>query len=157
MISEDDGKTILRAALYYHEMFKKTLLLSTPPGVSTKTQMDLLVTLYELGPMSMSELSASVGIAPEQATRALKSLRERGLVESERSPENRRMVIARLSETGILVFDEHTRIMRANLQAAIDGLSEEEIAELVKTSEKATALLRKTSIKHIVAEPHVAK
>ena len=74
-----DIKAVITASMYFSELFKKTILASSPMHTLTRTQMDLLMSLHFNGPMNMSALSEQVGIAPEQAARAMKSLREQCL------------------------------------------------------------------------------
>lgn len=157
MIDERDIDSMIKASPYFHELFKKTILATPPAEVVTKTQMDILLTLYADGPMSMSALSSHVNIAPEQTTRAIKNLRERDLVESDRDEDNRRMVIARLSEKGTLLLDDHTRELHANLRASLEGLTDEEVAQLAETARTATRLLEKTGFRHVVTDPKMRK
>lgn len=103
--------------------------------------------------MNRSELSRRVGIAPEQATRAMKGLRERELVETGRSEENRRMVIAQITDKGALTMDEHLRLIEENLKGSLDALSDEEVDRLAAAAQTTVALMRKTGLKHIVPDP----
>lgn len=103
--------------------------------------------------MNMSALSERVGIAPEQATRALKSLRERGLVDTGRSDENRRMVIAQLSKHGMLTMDEHLRAVDENLRASLEGLDANEMERLSQAARTIVELMGKTGLRHIVPMP----
>ena len=147
------SESIIHATLYFHELFKKTLVASQPELAFTKTQMDLMIALHLEGPMNMSALSERVGIAPEQATRALKSLRERGLVDTGRSDENRRMVIAQLSEHGMLTMNEHLRAVDENLRASLEGLDANEMERLSQAARKIIELMGKTGLRHIVPMP----
>ncbi len=146
-------ESIIHATLYFHELFKKTLVASQPERLFTKTQMDLMIALHIEGPMNMSALSERVGIAPEQATRALKSLRERGLVDTGRSDENRRMVIAQLTEHGALTMDEHLRAVDENLRASLEGLDAEEMERLSQAAGTIVELMGKTGLRHVVPAP----
>lgn len=153
MISSEDSMALVQASLYFHELFKKTILACSPPFAMTRTQMDLLVTLYNEGPSSMSALSDRVGIAPEQATRAVKNLRERGLAQTARGEENRRLVIADLTEEGRLFMDDHVRDIVENLRAALAGLDEQEAGRLATAAADVVRLMRKTALKHAVSDP----
>ena len=146
-------ESIIHATLYFHELFKKTLVASQPERMFTKTQMDLMIALHIAGPMNMSALSDLVGIAPEQTTRALKSLRERDLVDTGRSDENRRMVIARLTELGTLTMDEHLRAVDENLRASLEGLDADEMERLSQAAGTIVDLMGKTGLRHIVPMP----
>ena len=78
MISNTDAQSLIQASFFFNELFKRTVLSAPLPVSVTKTQMDILMALYSDGPMNMSTLSAKVYIAPEQATRAIHGLREKG-------------------------------------------------------------------------------
>lgn len=148
-----DVEVIIQASLYFHELFKKTLLASPLSREFTKTQIDLMITLHMEGRMNMSALSERAGIAPEQTTRALKGLRERNLVDTERSAENRRMVIARMTERGALMMDEHLRAVEENLRASLEGLDDGEMEQLATAARTTVELMGKTGLRHIVPAP----
>ena len=152
-----DIKAVITASMYFSELFKKTILASSPMHTLTRTQMDLLMSLHFNGPMNMSALSEQVGIAPEQAARAMKSLREQGLAESARSEENRRMVIARISDSGTLLMDEHVRSVEEDLRASLEGLSPDEMELLCRQARSIVELLRKTGLKHVVVDPEASR
>ena len=153
MISSEDAQSLIQASFYFNELFKRTVLPTALPVPVTKTQMDILMALYSEGPMNMSTLSAKVYIAPEQATRAINGLREKGLISSKRSEENRRMVIAQLTEAGALMLDDHTRELHMTLQANLEGLSNEEIKELISAAATIAKLSQKTGFKYIMPKP----
>lgn len=153
MIERGDIDAIMKASLYFYELFKRAILTDFPAESLTKTQMDLLMLMYTDGPMSMSALSCRVGIAPEQATRAMKNLKEKGFAESGRDESNRRVVIARLTERGMLMLDDHFRDVGTNLDMDLEGLDSAEFAQLVEIARTATRLLDKTSFHRTVA-PH---
>ena len=119
MISNTDAQFLIQASFYFNELFKRTVLSAPLPVSATKTQMDILMALYSDGPMNMSTLSAKVYIAPEQATRAIHGLREKGLIASERNEENRRMVIVRLTDTAVLMLDDHMRDLNMTLHLTL--------------------------------------
>lgn len=153
MISNEDAQSLIQASFYFNELFKRTIAPTALPVPVTKTQMDIMMALYSDGPMNMSTLSAKVYIAPEQATRAIHGLREKGLIVSERSEENRRMVIARLTDSAILMLDDHVRELNMTLQSNLDGLTDEEIKELVQAASTVARLSQKTGIKYVLPKP----
>lgn len=129
-----EADEMMSAALCLSELFKKMAATALPfPGM-TKTQVDMCMVLDEVGPLSMSAISARLGVAPEQATRAAHALREMGLVECERSAANRRMVIARLSDKGAASIDEHRRIVDEHIYAYLHALGEDESRRLVEAA-----------------------
>lgn len=144
-------EALIQASFYFHELFKKTVLATMPVHKLTRTQMDLMVMLHLEGPKSMSELSEMAGIAPEQTTRAMKTLKECGLASTERSDENRRKVIARLTDEGELLMIDHLRELDENLQATLEGLSQSEVAQLVQAAQVTIDIMGKTGLRHIVS------
>ena len=132
---------IIQATLYFHELFKKTLVASQPERIFTKTQMDLMIALHVEGSMNMSALSERAGI------------RERGLADTVRSDENRRMVIAQLTEEGALIMDEHLRAVEENLRASLEGLNDDEMDQLAEAASTAVGLMGKTGLRHVVPAP----
>ena len=85
------------------EMFK-TLHPLMPQGWFnvnlTMPQLRVLLVLFADGPTSMRVLSSTVGVATATATGIVDRLVERGLVIRESHPEDRRVVVCRLSEKG---------------------------------------------------------
>lgn len=146
------AETLIKATLYFHELFKKTILVTKAEYPLTKTQMDIMMALHIQECLSMKELSNRVGIAPEQATRAVKSLREEGLVQTQHSEENRRVVIAQLTNKGLLMMDEYLLTVDANLFASLDGLNEEELEELSNSAKTLVSLMDKTGLRYVVPQ-----
>lgn len=150
MISEENLKQILHATLLYSELYKKTLLASIPECIKTKTQMDLLVVLYARGAMNMSTLSSHLSIAPEQTTRAVKVLRESGLMVCQRNPSNRREVIARLTDEGKHIIRDHMAELRDRLETCLSDLDEKQMEALEKASKIAAETLSETGFGSVV-------
>ena len=156
MISEENVRHVLHATLLFNELHKKTLMAAIPSYVKTKTQMDILVVLYATGPLKMSALSARCSIALEQASRAVRSLRETGLVACDRNPENRREVIAQLTETGSTLLEDHMENLHRLLEGCLKNLSQEELDRLVSLSAQATKLLMKTDFESVILDPNAS-
>ena len=152
MIPKQDAQNILHASLLFNELFKKTMMAAIPTGINTKTQMDVLVTLFASGPMNMSTLSSRISIAPEQTTRTIKSLREANLVQCERSPENRRKVIARLSGEGQSLLEHHLAELHNRLEICLHDLSEDDLQALVSASATAVKVLQKTGFEALIID-----
>lgn len=146
MIDPRDAHDIINASLCFNELYKRTIATGKLPEVATKTQIGLLVTLAFNGPMNMTELSKRMGIAPEQTTRAIRSLRDAGLVESARNTENQRMVVARLSQKGEDAMADHERELFGNLESCLKGLDSEERRQLAALARQATGLMAKAGL-----------
>lgn len=150
MISKKMAQDILFASVYFRELFKKTLFEATPELVTTKTQINILVSLFAHKPMNVSSLSDITGVAREQITRSVKVLREKNLVECEKRPENRREVIVSLSNYGYRVIREQLDTAQGYLDNYLMELSQEDIDELAELSAKAIQIFEKASFKAIV-------
>lgn len=100
--------------------------------------------------MNVSSLSSVTGIAREQITRALKTLRENNLVKCEKRPENRREVIVSLSDYGYEVIGEQLNSAKNYLDSFLRALDQSDIDELAEISSKAISIFEKTSVKAIV-------
>lgn len=150
MVSEKMAQDILFASVYFRELFKKTLFEATPESVTTKTQINILVSLFAHKPMNISSLSEVTGIAREQITRSVKVLREKGLVQCEKRPENRREVIVSLSSFGHDVICEQLETAQGYLNDCLDGLDQADIDELAELSDKAIRIFEKTRFKAVV-------
>ena len=146
MISEEDTQDLLRAAMYFNEVFKKTLLASIPAEVTTKTQMDILVTLSANDAMNMAGLSSRISIAPEQTSRAIKELCNKGLVERTRNPENRREVIAQLTPEGKQLMHDHVQELHERLNQYLGDLDKADVDELVRASRASVRAFEKADL-----------
>lgn len=63
------------------------------------------------------------------------------------------MVIAHLTDTAILMLDDHVRELNMTLQANLDGLNDDEIKELVQAASTVVKLSQKTGIKYVMPRP----
>jgi DNA-binding MarR family transcriptional regulator len=85
------------------EMFRR--LLPTVPRELldldlTMAQMKIVLVLFLHGPTRMSDLAAALGVTLATTTRVVDRLAERDFVLRETHPEDRRVVLCRLSENG---------------------------------------------------------
>lgn len=145
MISEENVREILHATLLYNELYKKTLQGSFPACIKTKTQMDILFVLYARGAMNMRTLSSHLSIAPEQTTRAIKTLSENDLVVSQRNPDNLREVIAQVTSKGKQLIKDHMEDLHQRLEACLFDLDEKELEAFEKASHVAVDILSTTN------------
>ena len=88
----------------------------------TLTQLRALRKLSH-GDLALGELGAGLGLAPPSMTRLVDRLERRGLIERTRDEEDRRRVVASLTEEGRRVIGGIPS-WDGGLIAAIDGLSE---------------------------------
>jgi DNA-binding MarR family transcriptional regulator len=88
-------------------------------GIST-AQLHIMYTLQRNGVMTMSRLADVLDVSLSNATGLIDRMEERGLVERTRVPEDRRVVLVRVSETGARMLQEN------------DALSDELLRDVLK-------------------------
>lgn len=152
MLSDDDALSVLYASLYYYELFKQTLLKQTPEQITTKTQINVAVALFAHRSMNMRDLSEKISVAPEQVTRAVKALEECGIVVCERNPDNRREVIARLTDKGRSVIAGQLDASTDALREKLGALDQSEVDALVDASKQAATILGEADLRPIIPE-----
>ena len=101
----------------------------------TLSQFGVLEALHHLGPLAQRDLCTKLLQSGGNMTLVVVNLEKRGLVKRERPPENRRLVVVRLTPAGRRlirrVFPRHARIVADEL--AVLGASEQrELARLLK-------------------------
>lgn len=141
-----DAEAIMVASMRYNELFRKTALRKASELGMTKNQIEILMVLNSEGPSKMSEVSDKLCIAREQATRVVHSLKERGFVESSRSNENRKHVIASITKKGERLIENHIAESRTVLISLLEELSEKDREALVYHSQSAADILRRTKL-----------
>lgn len=93
----------------------------------TAPQLKVVLLLYLYGPTRMSELAGSLGVTLATATGIMDRLVERGLVTRENQPNDRRVVMCRLSENGLEMTD---RLWKTSREKARQLLSAMELSRL---------------------------
>lgn len=128
--------SILYCAQGYAALFKRALASSHIEGVTAKTQLDILVSLKLNGEQPMGLLGKRLCKAPEQISRATRSLREAGLITCERDEENRSMVIASLTEKGHHELESYAASMHDSVRALLNKLDPDARAAFIEASLK---------------------
>lgn len=102
----------------------------------TTPQFGILEALHHLGSLSLGDLADKLLVTGGNITYVMDRLEERGLVERDRSTEDRRVVMARLTPAGrelvAEVFPEHA----AGVRELMEGLEGDETAELRRLLKK---------------------
>lgn len=108
----------------------------------TTPQFGVLEALHHLGPLSLGELAEKLLVTGGNVTYVMDRLEERGLVYRERSPEDRRVVQAKLTPEGKdlieSVFPGHARIVH-DLCETLDPDERQELRALLKKLGKGVA------------------
>ncbi|HEX9887112.1 MAG TPA: MarR family transcriptional regulator [Longimicrobiales bacterium] len=101
----------------------------------TAPQFGVLEALHHLGPLSLGELAGKLLVTGGNVTYVMDRLEERGLVVRERSPEDRRVVEAKLTDAGreliTEVFPGHTDFIK-DLVGHLEPTDQEELRRLLK-------------------------
>ncbi|MFP3913971.1 MAG: MarR family winged helix-turn-helix transcriptional regulator [Actinomycetota bacterium] len=95
-------------------------------GGLTPSQRSVLATLDRAGPMTMGRLAELEGISRPAATGIASRLVERGLVERNPNPVDRRSALVRLTSGGAEVLERGRRERTTILAVGLMGLSEAE-------------------------------
>ena len=108
----------------------------------TTPQFGILEALYHLGPMSLGELADKLLVTGGNVTYVMDRLEEQGLVYRERSPEDRRVVEAKLTDEGRDLirgcFPGHASFVES-LASHLEPDEQEELRDLLKKLGKSIA------------------
>jgi DNA-binding MarR family transcriptional regulator len=88
----------------------------------TAPQLKVVLLLYLYGSTRMSELAGSLGVTLATATGIMDRLVERGLVTRENQPNDRRVVMCRLSENGLEMTDRLWKTSREKARQLLSGM-----------------------------------
>lgn len=101
----------------------------------TSPQFGVLEALHHLGSLSLGDLADKLLVSGGNITYVMDRLEERGLVERERSEEDRRVILARLTPEGRELvadaFPDHASYVR-ELMDALEPSEEKELRRLLK-------------------------
>jgi MarR family transcriptional regulator for hemolysin len=98
----------------------------------TLSQRDVLLTLYEDGPLDQGTLRESLGIEQSSVSRVVDGLVRRRLVSLQPSPSDRRVRIAAITEEGRTLLQRTPGASAVAGVAMLDGLTDDERRELVR-------------------------
>jgi len=101
----------------------------------TTPQFGILEALYHLGPLSLGDLAGKLLVTGGNVTYVMDRLEEQGMVVRERSPSDRRIIQAKLTEKGYAlisdVFPGHGDFIE-ELSAALSQEEQQELRSLLK-------------------------
>ncbi len=106
-------------------------------GVSM-TQVLVLSMLQRHGDVPMSRLAELIDVSLSNATGLIDRMEERGYVERDRVPDDRRVVIVRMTDLGRRLMDDMELLRENTFRAVLDRLVPEQLAGI----DAATADLR---------------
>jgi DNA-binding MarR family transcriptional regulator len=90
-------------------------------------QFELLIELYERGPLPAGELAAAARLTPATVTQMLEHLAACGHVERTRSETDRRVVVSRLTAPGRQKIEAKRAVWQGRWQAALAGMTPAEL------------------------------
>ncbi len=99
----------------------------------SKTHMHILWQLQAHGDMTMSRIAEMLDVSLSNATGLIDRMEERGLVERVRVPDDRRVVLVRLSQRGLETIEE-IEILRGDLlRRVLVRLDEKQLERLAES------------------------
>ena len=116
--------------------FAKAVAVKVHEDDLTTPQFGVLEALYHLGPLTLGDLADKLLVTGGNVTYVMDRLDEQGLVYRERSPEDRRVIQAKLTDAGRAriaeVFPGHAEYV-AVLAGHLRGNEQEKLRTLLKT------------------------
>ncbi len=98
----------------------------------TIPQIKTLVLLERMGPLRMGSIAIFLGRALSATTTVVDRLVEKSLVDRVADPDDRRVVICKLTDRGEQAIERFWRIGRERLQLVVDLLDEEQLKLVVR-------------------------
>ncbi|MFQ5538012.1 MAG: MarR family winged helix-turn-helix transcriptional regulator [Gemmatimonadota bacterium] len=118
-----------------HTTFSKAVACRVSDYDLTLPQFGVLEALYHLGPLTLGELADKLLVTGGNVTYVMDRLEQRGLVVRERSPDDRRVIEARLTDGGRAlirdVFPGHAEYI-ADLASVLEPEEQETLRTLLK-------------------------
>jgi DNA-binding MarR family transcriptional regulator len=96
-------------------------------GISM-AQLNILYTLQRSGDMTMSQIADGLNVSDSNATGLIDRIEERGFVERTRVPEDRRIVMVRLTDTGRQLLDEADALSDELLRSTLSRVKPSQLA-----------------------------
>lgn len=109
----------------------------------TIPQLRTLMLLEERGPMRMGAISSHLGRALSATTSVVDRLAEKRLVGRHSDPDDRRVVLCALTDTGRSAIQQFSQLAKDRTQMIMDSLDPEQIETVVRALEVIQAAERK--------------
>lgn len=95
-------------------------------GISM-TQLNIMYTLRRAGVMTMSHLAEVLGVSLSNLTGLVDRIEERGFIERSRVPEDRRVVLVRVTEAGTRMIQENDAVSDELMRTVLARLDPAEL------------------------------
>lgn len=127
-------RQIIRATdIHSKQMIKKSGL--------TVPQIMVLKAIHELGDVSIKRISAEVSLSQATVTTILNRLQERGFVERVRSPNDKRIVNARLAETGKDALSNAPSLLHEKFIQNFEALESWEQTQILSSLQRVASMM----------------
>jgi len=113
-------------------------------GISM-AQFHIAVTLQRNGTMPMSRLADLLGISLSNASGLIDRLEERGYVERTRVPEDRRIVLVRVTDTGARLIEENDALSDELMRDVLSRLDRDELPAIARATAEVRLALEATT------------
>ena len=101
----------------------------------TVAQLRVLLTLRTEGPVKMSGIASNAGTALSTATGIVDNLIKKSLVIRDTDPNDRRVVICKLSPEGKKIMDKLWEMGQLQIKKLLDGLNLKQLEDAAKVAE----------------------
>lgn len=107
-------------------------------------QFELLIELYERGPLPAGELATAAQLTPATVTQMLDHLATSGHVERTRSDADRRIVVTHLTALGRRKVQDKRALWQTRWQGALSDLSAEELRVAAQVLDRLASMFDET-------------
>lgn len=114
-------------------------------GVSM-AQLNILYMLHRSGEMTMSGLADVLNVSLSNATGLVDRMVERGYIERTRVPEDRRVVIVRMTTAGTQLLDEHDAMTDDLLRRVLARLRPEQLTGVAEATSAMRTAIEATTV-----------
>jgi DNA-binding MarR family transcriptional regulator len=139
MSKRSDTEELARELMSHFDVLTREYLLPQQSGQLARSDTAVLGFLAELGPMTMSEVSAKVGLALSSTTGLIDRLVERKLVERTRPESDRRTVRVRITTRGKRSLETAIADKVGLARGMLERLAPEEREALLELFRKVTS------------------
>ena len=113
-------------------------------GISM-AQLHIMYTLERNGEMTMSRLADVLGVSLSNASGLVDRMEERGYIERTRVPEDRRIVLVRVTEAGTRMIQTNDALSDELMRAVLERLNPAELPVIARATAEVRAALEATT------------
>ena len=113
-------------------------------GISM-AQLNIMYTLQREGVMTMSHLADTLGASFSNATGLVDRMEERGFIERSRVPEDRRVVLVRVTEAGTRMIEESDAVSDELMRTVLARLDPAELPAIARAVAEVRSALEATA------------